>query len=155
LRSRLTVEHVDPYRAIDLKMIAERHAGSSHRRLSPQAANRLAALPRMTPRDIIRFVETLELWTSDVHIGVEALDDLFSARGLDPRGRDPPHRRYLLLLADSDDHKASISQLAARMRYDDHTSVRVDVEPLLLHLGLIDLAGIIHKGAEQTTSERV
>jgi Holliday junction DNA helicase RuvB len=140
LRSRMTIEHVDEYRAIDLKEIAERYALTAHRRISPQAANRLARLPRMTPRRVVQFVSALELWTSEVDIGVEALDDMCAARGIDDMGLEPHHRRYLRLLAESDHHSSSISRLASLMSYDDHASVRDDVEAPLLHLGLIDIS---------------
>ena len=136
----MTIEHIDEYRDVDLKVIAERYALAAHRRISPQAANRLARLPRMIPRRVVQFVSALELWTSEVDIGVEALDDMCAARGIDEMGLEPHHRRYLRLLAESDNHSSSVSRLASLMSYDDHASVRDDVEALLLQLGLIDLS---------------
>jgi Holliday junction resolvasome RuvABC ATP-dependent DNA helicase subunit len=139
-RSRLLPVELVPYTPLELAAIARRVAEQSGRELTAQAANALAELPLLTPRCIEHYLDELaRFFPGHTHLGVRELQELFRHKGISAQGLGPWHRRYLRILEASPRHTASVHRLAKAIGVDDRASIGEDVEPLLLHLALVDI----------------
>jgi Holliday junction DNA helicase RuvB len=139
LRSRLIQITLDPYELRELKAIAEKAASDLGLKLTAQAARHLAERSQQTPRSIEGLLRRLAV----TRYGVVAVDQqvvrsFLEELGIDERGLEGVQQRYLKTLAAAAGRPTSLTVLESRLGMDP-AYLRSDVEPHLLHLGLVEI----------------
>ena len=127
------------YTPLELAAIARRVAEQSRPARLPggQRAGRAAAADATAHRALSRM--NWRFFPGHTHLGCVSYRSCSGTRALTAQGLGPWHRRYLRILAASPRHTASMQRLAKAIGVDDRASIGEEVEPLLLHLALVDI----------------
>jgi holliday junction DNA helicase RuvB len=145
LRSRLHQIILDPYDVRELKAIADATGSALDIDLTPQAARHLAERSQQTPRSIEQLLRQLAVTrairpragSDKIKVDQDAVRAFLDELGVDKRGLNTFQQQYLLVLAAAG-RAVSLNVTRSRLGIDKGY-IQSEVEPLLLHLGLIEV----------------
>jgi Holliday junction DNA helicase RuvB len=122
----------------EMREILATFAADTEVLLSPEAADRLAGVCQGLPRKARHLVEKLRLFfpAEAEEIDIEQVDEFLSAFAIDEDGLCRRDHKYLRFLAKNG--RASVETLA-RFLGTDKDEVQFQVEPVLLHRGLVEI----------------